>query len=123
MLSHQEVRVSNRNVTDERFGSRIRHCSMRTLDYAACGRWEMFQRGDGGSGSRWKRLAVDGTWKAVEVGGGCWMLLHVRFGVLVDDLGWFDSREAAEARARELSLLIAGPRRTIRPGGDVAHLN
>jgi hypothetical protein len=66
---------------------------------------------------------MDGAWKAVEVGGGCWMLLHVKFGVLVDDLGWFDSREAAEARAHELSLLTVGPRRAFGPAADNAHLN
>ena len=66
---------------------------------------------------------MDGAWKAVEVGGGCWMLLHVKFGVLVDDLGWFESREAAEARAHELSLVFAGARRAFEPAEDHAQLN
>lgn len=61
--------------------------------------------------------------RAVEVGGGQWMLLHMRYGVLLRDLGWFASRAAAEAKARELAWVFGGARRTIVHGFDAAAWN
>lgn len=60
---------------------------------------------------------------AVEVERGLWMLLRVRDGVLLRDLGWFVSREAAEAHAHELLQLFGGVRRTVHMGLDAAALN
>lgn len=61
--------------------------------------------------------------QAVEVESGRWMLLRTREGVLLRDLGWFASRAAAEARARELERLLGGVRRTVAQGFDAAALN
>lgn len=63
------------------------------------------------------------VWVPVEVGGGYWMLAHQRYQMLVDDLGWFASQEAAEAKARELHQLLGGVRRTITHGFDPVFLN
>ncbi len=59
----------------------------------------------------------------VEVGGGYWMLAHAKYQVLVDDLGWFASREAAESKARELERVLGGVRRWVVFAQDAAAMN
>jgi hypothetical protein len=85
------------------------------MDYAeraAAGTAESEQRTVGRSGMT-----------AVEVDGGYWMLMHARYGVLLRDLGWFDSRAAAEAKAQELERVFGTSRRTILHGFDAATFN
>jgi hypothetical protein len=61
---------------------------------------------------------------AVEVENGFWMLLHMDYGMLLRDFGWFPSRHAAEGKARELAQLLGSVRRAVIHGGyDAAPLN
>lgn len=62
-------------------------------------------------------------WRPVEVGGGYWMLLHTRYEMLMGDLGWFESRDAAESKALELQQMLGTARRTIEHGYDPSMLN
>jgi hypothetical protein len=62
-------------------------------------------------------------WRAVEVNGGYWMLMHTRYDMLMRDLGWFESRDAAESKALELQRMLGTVRRTIVHGYDPSMLN
>jgi hypothetical protein len=61
---------------------------------------------------------------AVEVEGGFWMLLHMGYGMLLRDFGWFPSRHAAEGKALELAQLLGPAGSVVIHGGyDAALLN
>ena len=73
----------------------------------------------------WTGVSNIGDWdpRAVEVEGGRWMWLRARDGVLLRDLGWFATRAAAQARARQMERLLGEPRRWVVSRSDRAALN
>ncbi len=58
-----------------------------------------------------------------EVGNGLWMLMHTRYGVLLYDLGWFSSREAAQIKAQEIERTARPVRGRITQDVDRTALN